>query len=198
MWEDRYHAEGDYLFGRAPAAFLTDNPWIVSGMQTALCVADGEGRNSVWLAGQGLKVSAFDLSPTAIARAQALAADAGVRVATQVSDWAGYDWERQVDMVVGIFVQFMGAQDRPGQFADMARALRPGGRLVLHGYRPEQVDYGTGGPPSRDNMYTEALLREAFPGWQVERLASYDRDVDEGRGHSGRSALIDLVARKPG
>ncbi|NBD30029.1 MAG: methyltransferase domain-containing protein [Alphaproteobacteria bacterium] len=198
MWEDRYSAEGDYLFGRAPAAFLQDNPWIVTGMKTALCVADGEGRNSVWLAGRGLQVSAFDLSPTAVERARALAAEAGVQVATQVSDWAGHDWTRQVDMVVGIFVQFMGPGDRPGQFADMARALRPGGRLVLHGYRPEQVEYGTGGPPSRENMYTEALLREAFPGWHLERLASYERDVDEGRGHSGRSALIDFVARKPG
>jgi SAM-dependent methyltransferase len=198
MWEERYSAEGDYLFGRAPAAILAENPWLWQGMGSALCVADGEGRNAVFLAGQGLEVAAFDLSPTAVARAEALAAQAGVRVDTRVSDWSGYDWDRQVDMVVAIFVQFVGPDDRPAQFADMARALRPGGRLVLHGYRPEQVEHGTGGPPSRENMYTEGLLRDAFPGWQVERLAGYDRDVDEGRGHSGRSALIDFVARKPG
>lgn len=198
MWEERYSAEGDYLFGRAPAAFLKENPWLWQGMESALCVADGEGRNSVFLAGQGLDVAAFDVSQTAVDRAEALAAAAGVRIDTRVSDWAGFDWNRQYDLVVGIFVQFMGPDDRPGQFADMARALRPGGRLVLHGYRPEQVDYGTGGPPSRDNMYTEGLLRDAFPGWKIERLAGYDRDVDEGRGHSGWSALIDFVAREPG
>jgi len=196
MWEDRYSAEEDYLFGRAPTAFLIENPWLSQGMQSALCVADGEGRNSVLLARQGLDVAAFDLSPTAVARAEALAAEAGVRIDTRVSDWAGHDWDRQVDLVVAIFVQFMGPEQRPGQFADMARAVRPGGRLVLHGYRPEQVDYGTGGPPNRENMYTESLLRDAFPGWGVERLAGYDRDLDEGR-HVGRSALIDFVARKP-
>jgi len=77
------------------------------------------------------------------------------------------------------------------------RVLAPGGRLVLHGYTPEQVALGTGGPRDPAHMYTEALLRDAFPGWRIERLASYERDVQEGRGHSGRSALIDFVARKP-
>jgi len=91
MWEERYSAEGDYLFGRAPAAFLTENPWLWQGMESALCVADGEGRNSVFLAGQGLDVAAFDVSQTAVDRAEALAAAAGVRIDTRVSDWAGFD-----------------------------------------------------------------------------------------------------------
>ena len=68
---------------------------------------------------------------------------------------------------------------------------------MLHGYRPEQVALGTGGPPSEENMYDEALLVQAFGDWQIQRLASYEREVQEGRGHSGRSALIDLIVRRP-
>ena len=197
MWEDRFAAEEGFLFGRRPAAFLKENRWLTQGASSALCVADGEGRNGVWLAGQGLDVTSFDLSPTAVRRSQALADEAGVKVSAHVSAWDDWDWSRAFDAVFGIFIQFMGPEPRKQQFATLSQAVRPGGRLVLHGYTPEQIALGTGGPPFVENMYTEEILTEAFPNWQIERLASYERDVQEGRGHSGRSALIDFVARRP-
>jgi SAM-dependent methyltransferase len=197
MWEARYAAEPGYLFGTEPARFLTENPWVHDGCASALLVADGEGRNGVHLARRGLGVTSFDLSPTAVARAQALAAAAGVAVDARVSTWQDWDWSRPFDLVVAIFIQFADPAFRARQFADLARAVRPGGRLALHGYTPEQVGFGTGGPPDPAHMYTEALLRDAFAaGWRIERLAAYEREVQEGRGHRGRSALIDLVARR--
>jgi SAM-dependent methyltransferase len=197
MWEARHAAEAGYLFGTAPARFLTENPWIAEGAATALCVADGEGRNGVHLARAGLRVTSFDLSPTAVARARALAAGAGVALDAQVSTWQDWDWGRRFDLVVAIFIQFADPDFRARQFADFARAVRPGGRLALHGYTPEQVRFGTGGPPDPAHMYTEEMLRAAFAkGWRIERLAAYERELQEGRGHSGRSALIDLVARR--
>lgn len=198
MWEERYSSSRDYLFGREPARFLVDNPGWVKPGQEVLCVADGEGRNSVWLAVRGARVTAFDAAPTAVERARALAREAGVEVDHRMSEWADWDWSRDFDMVVAIFVQFTGSADRKGQFADLKSAVRPGGVLMLHGYRPEQVALGTGGPPFVENMYTEDLLRSAFGDWEIQRLASYERDVQEGRGHSGKSALIDLIVKKPG
>ncbi len=197
MWEDRYANAGGYLFGEAPAQMLVENPWMIDGIDTCLCVADGEGRNSVWLATQGLSVTSFDLSPTAVERAHVLAAKTGVQVNAQVSEWESWDWSRSFDLVVAVFVQFMGPEARVRQFETLRQAVRPGGRLVLHGYTPEQVDYGTGGPPNRENMYTTELLNDAFGNWRVLRLAAYEREVQEGRGHSGQSALIDLVVEKP-
>ncbi len=197
MWEDRYANAGGYLFGEAPAQMLVENPWMIDGIDTCLCVADGEGRNSVWLATQGLSVTSFDLSPTAVERAHVLAAKTGVQVNAQVSEWESWDWSRSFDLVVAVFVQFMGPEARVRQFETLRQAVRPGGRLVLHGYTPEQVDYGTGGPPNRENMYTTELLNDAFGDWRVLRLAAYEREVQEGRGHSGQSALIDLVVEKP-
>jgi hypothetical protein len=79
----------------------------------------------------------------------------------------------------------------------LQRTLAPGGRLLLHGYTPEQVAYGTGGPPDPENMYTEAALRDAFGGMRLLRLSSYEKHLEEGEGHSGRSALIDLIADAP-
>jgi len=197
MWEDRYSATDGYLFGQAPAAFLTENPWLAIPGGRALSVADGEGRNAVHLARMGMRVSAFDLSPTAVSRAQALAAQAVVALDTRVCGWDYWDWSQGFDLVLGVFIQFATPDWRPRQFADLARAVAPGGRLVLHGYTPEQVAHGTGGPRDPAQMWTPDLLTATFPGWRIERLATYERDVQEGRGHSGRSALIDFVARRP-
>lgn len=197
MWEARYADEDGYLFGEAPAQMLVENPWVIDGADTCLCVADGEGRNGTWLAGMGLSVTSFDLSPTAVNRARALAAKVGVQIEAHVSDWEGWDWSESFDLVVAVFVQFMGPEARIRQFETLREAVRPGGRLVLHGYTPEQIGYGTGGPPYPENMYTPELLGDAFGDWRVLRLAAYEREVQEGRGHSGQSALIDLVAERP-
>ncbi|MFV2002416.1 MAG: cyclopropane-fatty-acyl-phospholipid synthase family protein [Paracoccaceae bacterium] len=198
MWEERYSASDDYLFGKQPAAFLQDNPgWLQAGLK-GLSVADGEGRNSVFMAARGLKMTAFDLSPTAVARARELAKARGVSVDFNVSDWQGWDWDAPgYDLVAAIFVQFFGPDDRLRQFANIRAAVKPGGVLLLHGYTPEQIELGTGGPPFVENMYTEELLREHFGDWEIQRLAGYERDVQEGRGHAGKSALIDLIARRP-
>ncbi|TDK50339.1 SAM-dependent methyltransferase [Antarcticimicrobium luteum] len=197
FWDQRFERPG-YLFGTEPAAFLRAQAGALSPGSRVLCVADGEGRNSVYLAGLGHRVTAFDASPVAQDKARALAAEKGVSVDFHQSGIEAWDWSQPYDAVVGVFIQFAPPELRDRLFGWMARAVAPGGLLLLHGYAPRQVDYGTGGPPNAENMYTEALLRAAFDGWEILRLADYDAEIDEGEGHSGRSALVDLVARKPG
>jgi SAM-dependent methyltransferase len=197
MWNERYQGE-DYLFGTEPADFLLRaKPWLKAG-ESALSIADGEGRNSVWLAGQGLRVSAFDPATNAVAKARKLAEARDVAVDFHVTDLDGWDWSRGFDVVAGIFIQFVGPVDRARLFERIKGAVKPGGLLLLHGYAPRQVEYGTGGPPDRENMYTVELLRAAFDGWDILRLEDFDAEVDEGKGHSGLSALVDFIARKPG
>ena len=131
-------------------------------------------------------------------KARALAAARGVEVDFRQVDLLAVDWGAETfDLVVGIFFQFVGPEDRARLFAGLARAVAPGGLILLHGYRPEQIAYGTGGPPFAENMYTEAMLRDAFPGWEILVLESHDREIAEGTAHVGLSALIDFIARKP-
>jgi len=199
LWSQRYRDAGeDYLFGIAPCRFLETHRHLLESGATALSVADGEGRNSVWLAEQGLAVTALEISPVAVEKARRLARGRGVEVNFMQADMLAAAWPpASYDFVVGIFIQFVGPDERAIQFARMKQAIRPGGLLLLHGYTPKQIEYRTGGPSAVENLYTEELLRDAFADFRIETLHAYEADVDEGKGHRGRSALIDLVARKP-
>ena len=196
FWDERYQGEA-YLFGEAPNAFLAAQAHRLRPGMSALAVADGEGRNGVWLAEQGLDVLSVDSSPVAQAKAARLAAARGVTLRLEEVDLASWTWpETQVDVVAAIFIQFAGPDLRDQIFAGMKRALKPGALLLLEGYRPEQIAYGTGGPRAPENLYTEALLRAAFSDFEILELSAYDAVIEEGAGHSGQSALIDLVARR--
>jgi 2-polyprenyl-3-methyl-5-hydroxy-6-metoxy-1,4-benzoquinol methylase len=196
-WNSRFAGE-HYLFGTAPNAFLATQAARLRPGMSAVSVADGEGRNSVWLAERGLRVTAFDVSPVGVEKARRLASERGVTVDYTVADIHAYDWgARQHDAAVAIFIQFADPRERTRIFAGLRQALAPGGVLILQGYTPRQLEYRTGGPPRAENMYTEPLLREAFAGLEILHLAEHDDEIHEGQGHHGMSALIDLVARKP-
>lgn len=196
-WNARFSRD-DFFFGEQPNAFLCAQAHRLHQGGTVLCVADGEGRNSTWLAEQGFRVTAFDFAPNAVAKAKRLADRRGVRVEQQLADIYGWPWAAaRYDAVVAIFIQFLPPEERAGVFEGMKSAVRPGGLFLLEGYRPEQVDYGTGGPPRREHMYTRTWLEQLVAGWDVLLLHDYDAVIREGQGHSGISALIDLVARKP-
>lgn len=197
-WDMRYDRE-DYLFGTEPAAFLQRETMRLSAGERALCIADGEGRNSVFLAARGLQVTAFDASGVGLEKAQRLAEARAVEIDLHQSTVEDWEWTPEAfDVVVAIFIQFAGPDLRAEIFRGMDRTLKPGGHLLIHGYGPRQVDYGTGGPGVVENMYDLLMLREAFPGYRVLHADDYDAEVDEGEGHRGTSALIDFVAVKEG
>jgi cyclopropane fatty-acyl-phospholipid synthase-like methyltransferase len=202
-WSNRYRDAGDqYLFGTEPNRFLAHRLALLQNGRTALSVADGEGRNSVWLAEQGLDVTAVEISPVAVEKARRLATGRKVELRFILADmlapgWPPVELHDSFDWVVAIFIQFVGPQDRQRQFSTIKQLVRPGGRVLLHGYTPKQLEYRTGGPSDVENLYTEAILREAFADWDIEELVEYEDDISEGLGHKGRSALIGLVARKP-
>lgn len=195
-WDQRYSDPG-FAFGTEPNAYLADQVGLLQAGKKALAVADGEGRNSVWLARQGLIVDAFDISPVGVEKARRLARDAGVGVAYHVSSCNDWAWQAEAyDYVVAIFVQFADPEMRERLFANMVTSLKPGGLLVLQGYTPRQLEYKTGGPGLLAHLYTEDMLRAAFAGPSIVDMRSYDAQLNEGSRHSGMSALIGMVARK--
>jgi 2-polyprenyl-3-methyl-5-hydroxy-6-metoxy-1,4-benzoquinol methylase len=195
-WNRRY-AGTEFLFGTEPNAWLREHASSLSPQGRILSVADGEGRNSVWLARQGFQVDAFDVADRAVEKARAFAVREGVSVNFAVADCDGFAWpEAMYDGVAAIFVQFADPDMRARLFGRIVRSLTPGGILILQGYTPRQLEYRTGGPPILSHLYTRELLVSAFAEMSIIALRDYEAEVHEGQGHSGRSALVGLVARR--
>jgi 2-polyprenyl-3-methyl-5-hydroxy-6-metoxy-1,4-benzoquinol methylase len=197
MWNQRYDRK-DYLFGTEPAQFLVEQRAHIKPGQSALVIADGEGRNSVWLAQQGLQVTAMDAAENGLNKARALAEQRDVTLTLQQADLREWDWqEAAFDVVVAVFIQFADPDFRRTIFEGMKRTVKPGGMILLHGFTPEQMENTSGGPRVVENLYTPEMLAAAFEGFETLRLEAYEAELSEGPGHDGPAALIDLVARRP-
>jgi len=195
-WQTRFGTPG-YLFGTEPNAFLKSQAHRLRPGGSALSVADGEGRNGVWLAQQGLDVLAIDFAAAALEKSRVLAAERGVRLRTEVADITTWRWpEEAFDAVAVIFVQVVFPDARVAFFQNLKRTLKPGGLLLMQGYRTEQLAYRTGGPPEAERLYTRALLQDAFGDMAQLEIREHDSVLSEGTAHVGMSALIDLVAKK--
>ena len=198
FWNKRFDTP-DYIFGRAPNEYLqTQAKQYLKKGDAVLCVADGEGRNSVWLAKQGMQVDAFDLSEVALKKANALATEQAAHVQFTLASSDTWDWlPNQYDAVVGIFIQFADPVMRTRLFAQMVSTLRPGGVLIVQGYTPKQLEYKTGGPSILEHLYTEDMIRALIGDLEPIDLCQYEKELSEGPKHTGMSALLGLVARKP-
>lgn len=196
-WESRF-ASAEYRFGKEPNEFLVRCKPLLPHTGKALAVADGEGRNGVWLAQQGLEVTSTDFSPSAQAKAKKLAAENDVTVNFIEAD--AHEWaypEAAFDVVAEIFTQFSTPEKRPKKWAGMRRALKRGALLIVQGYTPKQLEYGTGGPKQIEQLYTREMLERAFGDFDDLNIVEEERELQEGPGHSGLSAVIGLTARKP-
>jgi 2-polyprenyl-3-methyl-5-hydroxy-6-metoxy-1,4-benzoquinol methylase len=198
FWNKRFNTP-DYIFGKAPNEYLQAQAWLhLKKGDSVLCVADGEGRNSVWLAKQGMRVDAFDLSEIALSKAVALATEEAVQVQFSLASSDTWEWEpNQYDAVVGIFIQFADPAMRVRLFAQMISTLRPGGLLIIQGYTPKQLDFKTGGPSILEHLYTEDMIRDLISDLKIIDLCVYEKTLSEGPKHTGMSALLGLVARRP-
>ena len=195
-WEERY-SSADYLFGKEPNYFLASCKEILPTSGRALAVADGESRNGVWLVEQGLDVVSIDFAPNALRKASALANERRVEIEIIEADVHAWDYPaEEFDVVVEIFTQFSTPAERQMKWAGMKKALKPGGLMIIQGYRPKQLEYGTGGPKKLENLYTRQLLEEAFGDFKDIRMVEEEREIHEGVAHGGMSAVINFTARK--
>jgi SAM-dependent methyltransferase len=195
-WEGRYGVP-EFIFGKEPNYFLASCKPLLPASGKALAVADGEGRNGVWLAQQVLDVLSIDFSPSAQKKAKALARDRRVTIAFERADVHTWRYpEAAFDVVAEIFTQFSSPPERARKWAGMRRTLKPGGLLIVQGYTPKQLLYRTGGPSQVENLYTRAMLETAFSGFRDMTIVEEEIDMHEGSAHGGMSAVINFTARK--
>lgn len=196
MWNERYtdafasygNEPNDFL--RAMIDHLPDGP--------VLCLAEGEGRNAVFVAQRGHAVTAVDLSEVGLANTATLAAERGVEVTTVLADLATYDLGQAAWAgIISIWAHTPPAV-RTRLHAACVAALRPGGVLILEAYTPRQLERpGKGGPPVAALLMTPEGLRAELAGLDFLRCEEVDRDVNEGRYHTGPSTTVQVLAVKP-
>lgn len=195
FWDNRYAAP-DFVFGTEPNDFLRACAGHIPA-GPVLCLGEGEGRNAVFLAGRGHAVTAVDQSATGLAKARRLAAERGLVLETKVADLADYrippgTWAA----IVSIFLHLPPAL-RAQVYAQAAAGLQPGGVLILEAYTPAQLAFGTGGPKVVELLPTLTGLRAELAGLDLVIARECERDVIEGAGHSGRAAVVQVLARRP-
>ena len=197
FWNERFDKE-EFIFGKEPNEYLVEKTsQHLKPKDKVLCIADGEGRNGVWLAKQGMQVIGFDASDIALAKAKQFAKDNQVHVEYSFSDTDSFDWQANTyDAVIGIFIQFADPAMRERIFKQVYETLQPGGIFILQGYTPKQLEYKTGGPSLLEHLYTEELIRNLTKDFQILELVSYEKELSEGPRHTGMSALLGLVAKK--
>ena len=197
FWNERFDKE-EFIFGKDPNEYLVEQTqkYLKPGNKV-LCIADGEGRNGVWLAKQQMQVIGFDASDVALAKAKQFAKDNQVEVDYTFSDADSFAWDANTyDAVIGIFIQFADPVMRERIFQKTYEALKLGGLFILQGYTPKQLEYKTGGPSLIEHLYTEELIRDLAKDFEILELVSYEKELSEGPRHTGMSALLGLVAKK--
>lgn len=202
-WEQRFAGPG-YMFGTAPNAFLRSQAYRLQVGGRALVPGDGEGRNGVWLAEQGMDVTTVDLAAAGVAKARALAAERRVSIAAEQADLVDWTWPRDAfDLVASIFLHLPPGARRVVH-AGMADALRPGGLLLLEAFRPAQIALqhggpagrGSGGPPDPALLFTPAMLQDDFAGFEQLHLEEAETVLAEGTHHVGKAAVVRAVFRR--
>lgn len=192
-WDERYGTAG-YYYGTQPNQFLRQHCSLLRRGGDVLCLAEGEGRNAVYLAQQGFHPVAVDQSAVGLAKAEKLAAERGVRIETVVANLDGYQIEPgRWDGIVSIWCHLPAAL-RAAVHRQVVRGLKIGGVFLLEAYTPAQLRYGTGGPRTADLMPTLEALRREMEGLELAHAIERERTVHEGGCHTGLSAVVQLVA----
>jgi SAM-dependent methyltransferase len=195
LWNARY-ARDAFVYGTAPNDFVAATAARIPP-GPVLCLAEGEGRNAVWLAARGHAVTAVDQSEVALAKARKLAAERGVKIETVVADLTAHRLEPGAWAGIVATWLHLPAAPRRALHAQVTRALRPGGCFIFEAYTPAQLAFDTGGPRDMQLLPSAAQLREEFPGLELEILRELEREVAEGIAHTGRAAVVQVLARRP-
>lgn len=195
MWNERYSEPG-FAYGTQPNEFLASVANMIPPGRV-LSLAEGEGRNAVYLAGRGYDVVAVDASAVGLEKAKQLAKERGVRISTQVADLNGFQIEPESwNGIVSIFCHLPAAV-RATLYRAAVHGLKPGGVFVLEAYTPAQLKSGTGGPSNAELLPSLAQLKNELAGLEFAHAVERERDVVEGRYHTGRASVVQLVGIKP-
>ena len=194
-WDQRFASTG-FVYGEQPNDFLKEHASRLKAGQ-ALCLAEGEGRNAVFLAELGHQVCAQDISPVGLGKAEELAQRRSVKIHTLCCDLAAFHPETaSVDLIAAIWMH-LEPELRATVLQRAVEALRPGGHLLIEGYSTKQLGFSSGGPTRRELLIDSAELKHELAALKPLILQEVEREITEGNAHQGRSAVVQFFGRRP-
>lgn len=194
MWNERY-SSSEYFYGTNANDFLIVSSGLISKNGHVLCLAEGEGRNAVFLASTGLKLSAVDFSEVGKEKTLKLAAEKKQIIDYTVADLNNYEMPKNLDAVVSIWCH-LPLDLRKKVHHNTEEALKSGGLFILESYNPKQLEFKTGGPQNRELLYTDEEIRSDFKNIQWLLVQNTLREIKEGNGHLGGSSTLQMIGRK--
>ena len=193
MWNERY-AVDEFVYGTEPNTFLVEHAAMLPG--PVLSLAEGEGRNAVFLASMGLQVHGVDGSEVGLGKAQALARAKGVEIETEVADLEFFEPEaNRYGSVISISAHLPSAI-RKKLYPLIYRCLRPGGIILLEAYSENQLTRETGGPKDPDMVMTREKIEREFPNCEPLLLREIEREIHEGRFHTGLASVVQFIGQR--
>lgn len=194
-WNERYQQDG-YYYGRDANDFLKSMAALFTPGKNVLCLAEGEGRNAVFIAKQGCQVTAIDFSPVGLEKLKKLAAENSVTIDTTCANLRHYEMgQNKWDVIVSIWCH-LPSELRRIVHARVPEALKPNGYFLLEAYTPDQIGKKTGGPIELDRVMTAGALKVELSGLKVIELKETERQISEGVGHNGMSSVVQMLAQK--
>jgi cyclopropane fatty-acyl-phospholipid synthase-like methyltransferase len=193
MWNQRY-AIDEYIYGTEPNLFLAEHAEKL--LSPVLSLAEGEGRNAVFLASLGLEVHGIDGSEVGLAKAQALARSRGVKIQTEVADLGNFAPEANYYNSVISISAHLPSTIRDRLYPLVERCLKPGGIILLEAYSENQLAHNTGGPKDPDMLMTKAKIEQEFPNCELILLRELEREVCEGTYHTGLASVVQFIGKK--
>ena len=193
-WNERFSAK-EYLYGKEPNAFVEIAAKLMPKGKV-LCIAEGEGRNSTYLASLGFDVTAWDYAQSGLEKTRLLAIEKGVVVHTEYQDLADVTWEaEQWDAIVQIFGHFpVDVMNRT--YTGIKKALKPGGFYISELYTKEQLNYGTGGPPNESMLVNPTEILQEFDGYFIKHFHVGEVNREEGKLHTGTAHVVQSMFQK--
>jgi len=194
MWHERFSAD-EYVYGKEPNEFVVEAAKLMSKGKV-LCIAEGEGRNSVYLASLGFDVTAWDFAQAGLDKTKQLADEKDVVVTTEFRDLADVNWEaEQWDAIVQIFGHFP-EEVMAHTFSGIKKALKPGGYYISELYSKEQLAYGTGGPRDESMLINPKEMLEQFDGYFIKHFHVGEVNREEGQLHTGTAHIVQSMFQK--
>jgi SAM-dependent methyltransferase len=194
FWDERYQVE-EYVYGKSPNTFFkTQLDQLDPGH--ILLPGEGEGRNAVYAATRGWKVTAFDVSMEGRKKSLRLAEERGVTIEYDLVPYLGFNQPGKFFDAIGLFFTHQPSEMRRQFHKGLQKIVRPGGVVLLEAFHKDQVSRNTGGPKNIDFLFDEAGLTEDFSDLKIVQLKTLTRVLDEGPFHQGEAEVVQMVARR--